>query len=329
MINKVSIKHFKSIKKVEFDCTRVNVLIGDTNTGKSNILEALSLFSQGAMDETLGNGLVRYGKVNDLFHAKDQSESIRVSAGAFHLKLALESGNNFKLTYSHGAPNAAVRPMGNYSMAAEGLNPHFDGQLFGTTIRRYEYQSEVRFGSNTMKHLQPPYGRNLPGLLASNKELRDKIGAILRERGVRIIVDNEENTISLPHAREEGVEVRLPYRMVSETLRRYIFMFVAMETAEAGITLLFDEPEQNTFPFYTKHIAEMMALDKKNQFIITTHNEYLLRSLIEKTPKQDLSVFMTHTDDDRNTHVKRMSEDQVSEMLDMDVFFNIDRFLEA
>ncbi len=41
MIEKLAIKNFKSIKELDIDCRRINLFIGEPNTGKSNILEAL------------------------------------------------------------------------------------------------------------------------------------------------------------------------------------------------------------------------------------------------------------------------------------------------
>jgi predicted ATPase len=327
MIGQVHIQNFKSIKRASLELRRVNVFIGDTNTGKSNILEALTLFSQGAMDDELGSGLVRYGKLADLFHAKDQSEPVYVQIDGYAYRIELKGGH-YLMPYLRRT-SSGMEEMAHYTVQPTGKTAGFKGSLFNMKVLRYEYRSDVQFGANIAKHLEPPYGSNLPGLLASNRELRDRIGEILKERGVRIIVDNEENTISLPYAREEGVEVRLPYRSVSETLRRYIFIYVAMQTAPGDTTLLFDEPEQNTFPFYTKHIAEMMALDTTHQYVVTTHNEYLLRSLIEKTPENDLAVFVTHTGPDHETLVKRMTKEALGEMMDMDVFFNIDRFIGA
>ena len=45
MIKRFTIKSFKSIKSLEFECNRINVFIGPPNTGKSNILEVLSYLS--------------------------------------------------------------------------------------------------------------------------------------------------------------------------------------------------------------------------------------------------------------------------------------------
>jgi AAA15 family ATPase/GTPase len=44
-MSKVSIKNFKSIKHLEFNSRKFNIFIGEPNTGKSNILEAIGLFS--------------------------------------------------------------------------------------------------------------------------------------------------------------------------------------------------------------------------------------------------------------------------------------------
>lgn len=45
IIKNIHIENFKSAKNVELtDCKRINLLIGKPNVGKSNLLEALSLF---------------------------------------------------------------------------------------------------------------------------------------------------------------------------------------------------------------------------------------------------------------------------------------------
>jgi predicted ATPase len=127
---------------------------------------------------------------------------------------------------------------------------------------------------------------------------------------------------------DENVVVTLPYGNLSDTIKRYLFMYAILETVK-GFTLLLDEPEQNTFPFYTKHMAEMMAMDKENQYLITTHNEYLFRSVVEKTPAKELSVFISHVDEDGYTKLKRLSGPELAELLDGDIFFNLDRYTAA
>lgn len=45
MIKNINIKNFKSIKLLELDCRRINLFIGKPNTGKSNILEGIGIFT--------------------------------------------------------------------------------------------------------------------------------------------------------------------------------------------------------------------------------------------------------------------------------------------
>ena len=44
-MEKLTVENFKSIRRLELECRRVNIFIGEPNTGKSNILEALGLLS--------------------------------------------------------------------------------------------------------------------------------------------------------------------------------------------------------------------------------------------------------------------------------------------
>ena len=43
MIRHLEIENYKSIKHLTLNCNKVNVIIGEPNVGKSNILEALDL----------------------------------------------------------------------------------------------------------------------------------------------------------------------------------------------------------------------------------------------------------------------------------------------
>ena len=43
MIGTLQIKNYKSINELYLSCSRINILIGEPNSGKSNILEALDL----------------------------------------------------------------------------------------------------------------------------------------------------------------------------------------------------------------------------------------------------------------------------------------------
>ncbi len=56
------------------------------------------------------------------------------------------------------------------------------------------------------------------------------------------------------------------------------------------------EPEAHAFPFHTKFLAERLAMDDSNSYIITTHNPYFLETILDKVPDEDLSVYVARND---------------------------------
>ena len=84
MINELEIHNFKSIKDLTLPCKRFNIFIGEPNTGKSNILEALGLLSfigvrQYVLDSSL-DGFVRHEQTSQLFFDEEIGDAIRVRA---------------------------------------------------------------------------------------------------------------------------------------------------------------------------------------------------------------------------------------------------------
>jgi AAA15 family ATPase/GTPase len=91
--------------------------------------------------------------------------------------------------------------------------------------------------------------------------------------------------------------------------------------------LVFEEPESHVFPYYTKYLGERIALEETNQFFIATHNPYLLSPIVEKGRKEDVQVFITYLQD-YQTKVKPLTADEVTDLMEADPFFNLDRFVE-
>lgn len=94
-ITTLRIQNFKSIKDVTLAPRRVNIIIGEPNVGKSNILEAMSLL--GGMffdgDRKFMEGQIRYETIRNLFYDNDWSKEISVvgeKVGAARLRKAGE-----------------------------------------------------------------------------------------------------------------------------------------------------------------------------------------------------------------------------------------------
>lgn len=64
----------------------------------------------------------------------------------------------------------------------------------------------------------------------------------------------------------EDIIFAFPYSLASETLQRLVFYLAAIHSNRESI-LTFEEPEAHAFPYYTKYLAERIALDDSENHI--------------------------------------------------------------
>jgi predicted ATPase len=320
MIGPVQIKNFKSIRDLGFDAKRVNVFIGEPNTGKSNIIEGLALLSGGRLDDKLFRELFRFRTVADLFLDQQVSAKIEVRAGDRLCSFQFERGR-FLFTY-----NAQGRVIGKVEMDQQAQYSNWVSAPEG--VRFYRFKEIAHFNRHEYGVLMPPFGENLASIIYTNKDLRRRVSDLFRTRGFRLEIKPVEMELMLAKAIDDEL-YSFPYGSISETWRRIVFYMAVLETNQ-NATLLLDEPEANTFPFYTKYLAERIALDATNQFFMTTHIPYLLSSVVEKTPVKDLAVFVTRMEK-FETRLKQIPDKNLPELLelDADAFFNLDRLAEG
>jgi hypothetical protein len=313
MIGPVHIQNFKSIRDLSFEPRRVNLFIGEPNTGKSNIIEALSFFAPWTAQSF--KEIFRFKTTADLFFDQKVANQLVVALGPWKTTLQFKDGR-FEGKFAQGGV-----PKGSFLMQHQGIA---QGSGVVTPVNCFFFKPLAVFPNPKPGVLNPPFGDNLVAVLYSNEELRQRIGAIVRSRGFRLQLKPVENEILI--AKDVNDELySYPWSSVSETLRRIVFFMAVLET-NRNATLLLDEPESSTFPFYTKYIAERIALDETNQFFITTHNPYLLSSVVEKTPAKEVAVFVTSLDK-FETKVRQVPDKNLPELLelDSDAFFNLDR----
>ena len=321
MITHLRIANFKSIKQMEISCKKLNVFIGEPNSGKSNIVEAMALQSQNVIGKTLNQDIIRYKGIDELFYDFAINQKIEVETDQVKSVVSYYNQNEFNL-FLNQEDKEASNP----------VRIQFDGKIVShgalklTKVHFYEYRRLQSFQPNYTPHLSVPFGENLPSLLKSNPELRKWVSEFILAKGLQLNIKPIENDIVVSK-NVDGYLYSYPFFAISETLQRIIFYTVAIKSNH-GAVLLLDEPESNTFPFYTKFLAECIALDETNQFFITTHNPYLLMSLIEKSKSTDLNVCIVGMKDYQTT-VTVLNEGQISKVLDLnsDVFFNFDDIL--
>jgi hypothetical protein len=326
MLTNVKIKNFKSIRDLEFSPRRVNVFVGEPNTGKSNILEALAFFSVGTFATAQGmQEILRFKTTADLFFDQKVANAISIDVGDWAMTLNFGDGN-YRGVFLRKANATSQVAKAQFMMSHVGLG---SGGLSvsGISIRHYVFKALTAFPNGQPGVLNPPFGDNLVAVLYTNEALRQRAGALIRQAGFRLQLKPADNELLI--AKDVNDELySYPWTSVSETLRRAVFLMAVLETNNDA-TLLLDEPESNTFPFYTKYFAERIALDSSNQYFLTTHNPYLLSSVVEKTPVEALNVFVT-TLEGFETKLKRVPDQKLQDLLDLDsaAFFNLPRLVE-
>jgi hypothetical protein len=319
MLNLINIENFKSIRDLEFSAKRVNVFIGEPNTGKSNIIDALALLSARTFLASMKE-VLRFRTTADLFFDQAIAKGLAVQAG----------DRSFSLTFT-GADylareDAGQLVAGSFKMDHSGAVTDASKVSPRLSIRYYLFKQLALFPNDQPGVLNPPFGDNLVAVLYTNETLRQRVGDVIRSAGFRLQLRPADNELFI--AKDVGEELySYPWISVSETLRRVVFLMAVIETSRDA-ALLLDEPESSIWPFYAKYFAERMALDERNQYFVTTHNPYLLSSIVEKTLKQDLNVFVT-TMEGFETKVKQVPEKNLPELLelDSDAFFNLARLV--
>lgn len=319
MVQSLEVKNFKSIRQLVLDCKKINIILGRPNTGKSNLLESIGLFSLPLAPFRNLKEFVRFENMSNLFIDHDLSRIIEINADKMSFQVKFERGN-FKGTLTDSERGDRFE-----FIATLDKIQNWDG-AFTTPFKFYRFATLETFSGQEADFLMPAKGENLSQILLTNKESRKMAANVFSEYGLKIVLKQSEHKIEVQKEIEDAV-ISFPYALVSDTLRRIVFHHVAIETNHDSI-IIFEEPEAHAFPYYTKFLAERIALDSSNQYFISTHNPYFLISVLEKAPKDDVGIFIASLTDSV-TQIKAVSPEAYSEILDLDasVFFNLERFL--
>lgn len=322
MITKLSVSNFKSVRQLDIECKKVNVFIGEPNTGKSNILEALALLCwSGEMEHSLSD-FIRLELIQNLFYDGLLDDEIRISLSLLSNEPKRELNVRFKGGQFEFLNQANASPFAVMDYEGKGSR----GENFtALDIKFFRFKDLAKYDGKEADSLKPPNGSNLFSVVFSSKALRDSMEEFFRKYGLKLLMRQKERVFELVK-QADGPLITYPYVLAPDTLRRIIFYTVAIASNKDSV-LVFEEPESNAFPYYTKYLGERIAMDQTNQFFIATHNPYLLSAIIEKARKEDVQVFITYFKDFQ-TRVKPLTPDQVVELMEADPFFNLDRFIE-
>lgn len=324
MIKNLKIENFKSIKHIKLDCKRINLFIGEPNTGKSNILETIGLLSHVYHGGNI-RGFNRLESMTDLFYDHILGDNVKIIFDEKTLEVTFLNGT-FALNYINEKGEHTNDILGyDYQGSRTRRHLSYDFKEFHQ-FKFYRFVVRSNFPNQQSEFLNPPDGDNLLTVVLVRKDLRTILKQIFDSFGFTLVFEPQEGKIRVQKQLEDIV-ISFPYSLASETLQRLVFYLTTIYSNKDSV-LAFEEPEAHAFPYYTKYLAETIALNKNNnQYFISTHNPYFLLSMLEKTPKDEVAIFHTKLEN-YQTKVKALTEKQIGEILEkgIDVFFDIERF---
>jgi AAA15 family ATPase/GTPase len=320
VIKNLEIFNFKSIKHLKLKCKRINLFIGEPNTGKSNILETIGILSHTYHLYGSIHQFIRFENMTDFFYDHILENNVKILFDEKALEIEFKNGH---FTGKYINEKGMHRDIFDYSYEGTGgLSQNIDCSLF----KFYRFNIRSDFPNHRSEFLNPPDGNNLLAVVLVRKDLRTVLKQIFDGFGLILVFEPQEGKIRVQKQLEDIV-ISFPYSLASETLQRLVFYLTAIYSNKDSV-LAFEEPEAHAFPYYTKYLAETIAQEKNNnQYFISTHNPYFLLSVVEKAPKSDVAVFYTRLED-YQTKVKALTKEQIGEILEkgIDVFFDIERF---
>ena len=321
-IKYVHINNFKSIADLRLeDCRRINLFIGYPNVGKSNVLEALGLFSVPFLKvgENLDR-LVRAEHLNELFHnAWGNSFDIETNIGK------LRWTDNYIHIYFPGIGD------GVYGFSSNLNADSIHSSIKNSIVKRYTFQTKNNWHSNGDSQLLPPFGENIIDTLSYNHTVSDVKTWIKQEFTkfrLENVLDKTTDSLRVQRRLNEDEVFQLPYSSIADTLQRLIFYKTAIASNKNSV-LLFEEPEAHAFPPYIQEFTHDIADAKTNQFFIVTHSPFILDTFLESEHlRRETSIYLFDYKNDQTT-VKRLTDEEMDEVYNygMDLFFNIESFL--
>ena len=321
----IEITNFRGIDHLTIDdFSRVNVFLGQNNTGKSTILEAISLLTgMGNPDSPLNMNRIRarnlFSPFKDLyylFHNMDVKTPSIISSEQFD-----GDTRDLRLQLTYVFDEQAAR-QGN---GLNGIPPISETKTFFNTLcmdfdivsasRKWNYQSSMTANQEGIVSNKKPavdylekissvyltadlWGINLASQLSELFKRKQK-SVVLQRLSLFdhhiVDIDILQDDIYIEF---EDLPEKLPLRMTGDGLRRYLNIVAASANPTTNIILIDEIDNGLHYSAYKKLWEAIFALatNTNKQFFVTTHSKetlYYLNEMLQETPdyKPDLRLY--------------------------------------
>jgi len=351
-IKNIEIKNFKSIRHQTIDdCRRINVFIGYPNVGKSNILEALGLFSVNKIGVNF-NDFVRIEKLTTFFFDGYIENNVEVIINSIDRIVGKYANGTLNLTNEYdrekyGFENVDKSEFSLNRLEANEICSYSVEELGRVTgfkssngiklknedsiieVLKFDFKKSIKFISGSGWRFSHPFGENIFSVISENRLIKKEVKEIFLPNNLELLFDSREQVFTILKRTEAGI-FTIPYELIADTLQRLIFYKTAILSNKDKV-LLFEEPEAHMFPPYiSKLTSDIVNDENNNQFFLATHSPFVMNDLISNTEKEDLSIYIVSYDNETGeTLIHHLLEEDVDEAYQFgyDFFMNIDNFI--
>lgn len=302
MIKKLKVKNYKSLKNVELDLDKFNVLIGPNASGKTNLLDCLTFVSEIAQ-KSLNDSLKGRGDYKRVVFSGEK-ENIELSidfirdneASKYFISISEEGVEEERLSIGDvGVIDRHLNDInkqldsGEYQKVGVGT---WVAAIYYHSPKTREYLSSWRSYNFITSEMRKTYsakrnlildknGGNLAQVLLSlhneRPKIFDKIENMLKQAIPQVdelLTPLTEGGDTYVAIREKGFDSPFDYFQVSDGTLRLLAYITAIASIEPKL-ICFEEPENFIHPRLFELLVEILKKSDK-QIILSTHSPYLV-----------------------------------------------------